>query len=154
MDPLAVAASKACTELSKIQQLRIDDIMQLKTIIKLNDKSSYSHQTIITLCRREQDRRARENEMLSYLKTPEIVCNKQVTKTLQQITKRIAQIAGQAQNAQLHLLMEVKADSHAHCEQVMEEEIDYTDTPSNLALKYAKACNEIAAANVTQLSSM
>ena len=39
--------------------------------------------------------------------------------------KKVEQISNSVQNYQVVLLMDVKADSYAHCEQVMEEEFDF-----------------------------
>lgn len=71
MDSQAAQASKTATDLSRMQTQRVDDIMQLKSIIK-------------------------------------------------------------AQAPQVSLLMDIKADSYAHCEQIMEEEVDYIDRSSSI----------------------
>lgn len=63
MDAQAIQITKAATDLSRIQTQRIDDIMQLKAVIKLHSKNksgrtAYISQSVIGLCKHEQDRRA------------------------------------------------------------------------------------------------
>jgi hypothetical protein len=43
--------------------------------------------------------------------------------------------------------MDARADSYAHCEQVMEEEIDYIDKASKILECFHAAGNETAATN-------
>lgn len=50
--------------------------------------------------------------------------------------KKVEQISNSVQNYQVVLLMDVKADSYAHCEQVMEEEIDYICRNSTFLNQY------------------
>lgn len=73
--------------------------MQLKAIVKMKQKTAYATQSVITLCHKEQDRRAWENELIQQLKSPAVTQSGQMTKSLTQLFRKIDQIASSVQNS-------------------------------------------------------
>ena len=54
---------------------------------------------------------------------------------------------------QIMLLIDAKADSFAHCEQIMEEEIDYVDRGRRIVEQFKNTGNELAASNADKVLS-